>query len=359
MIFPESRDFPGFYSRKVRKIRILLAPAHYIRYNPTQMVVIRGAAHDAEHEKKVKQVKHVLSDVMLGGATAQSQEFHAYGTRPQTVIRGIYDRPTSVISLGKVKRSVPVDPMLSFSKSNPASDDAESHSMGSPFTSSASASAPQAPAASSAPLPPPIDPSLYEDDVAVYRARAERQVDQELSLYRQQMMATINKEKQDVLARAYQEGVAKAQREAEAEYQRDAQELFTAINTIQDQRYVIVEREQQDLIDLSLKIAGAVIERELEYAPDIIFNIVKKALEKVTDTDKVIIKVHPDSVGIVREHQNDLLAMMPDIRQLQIQGDERIHRGGCVIETKLGFVDASVNTKLETIRQALLGATGG
>jgi flagellar biosynthesis/type III secretory pathway protein FliH len=38
-------------------------------------------------------------------------------------------------------------------------------------------------------------------------------------------------------------------------------------------------------------------------------------------------------------------------------GDERVTRGGCIIETELGIVDARLSTQLDAIEHALRGDT--
>ena len=44
---------------------------------------------------------------------------------------------------------------------------------------------------------------------------------------------------------------------------------------------------------------------------------------------------------------------MPDIRTLEVHEDPRVEQGGCIIETRLGFIDSSISTKLASIEAAL------
>jgi flagellar biosynthesis/type III secretory pathway protein FliH len=42
------------------------------------------------------------------------------------------------------------------------------------------------------------------------------------------------------------------------------------------------------------------------------------------------------------------------MKYLEIQEDPKVEFGGCIIETKMGYVDASLTVKLETLSKAIL-----
>ena len=79
-------------------------------------------------------------------------------------------------------------------------------------------------------------------------------------------------------------------------------------------------------------------------------------MHKITDKDKVIIKTSPEELQIAQNQFSTIQNLIPDIKVLEIEEDDRIQPGGCIIETKLGFVDSSISTKLDTIKKALLDA---
>jgi hypothetical protein len=54
-------------------------------------------------------------------------------------------------------------------------------------------------------------------------------------------------------------------------------------------------------------------------------------------------------------NEKELIIDLVEAKNLSIVPDKHCAEGGCVIETKLGFIDAKVVTKLEMIQTALLG----
>ena len=72
------------------------------------------------------------------------------------------------------------------------------------------------------------------------------------------------------------------------------------------------------------------------------------ALRTLISRDGVTVLVHPDDVALLRE-------AMPD---LDVHEERRVTRGGAIVRTSLGEVDAQLETKLDRARAALLEELG-
>ena len=58
----------------------------------------------------------------------------------------------------------------------------------------------------------------------------------------------------------------------------------------------------------------------------------------------------------MRDAAGDLSEALGGIRRLEIVPERRIERGGCLVQTAEGQIDASVVTQLERAREALTAA---
>ena len=94
-------------------------------------------------------------------------------------------------------------------------------------------------------------------------------------------------------------------------------------------------------------------EHRVGLPPTAVREYVDQAIRRITDKDKVIIKTCPEDADFVRQHREEILEKMPDIRTLEVHEDPRVEQGGCIIETRLGFIDSSISTKLASIEAAL------
>lgn len=135
-----------------------------------------------------------------------------------------------------------------------------------------------------------------------------------------------------------------------AENIKEAQQV---IEQAKQQRNAIIKAAVPEILKLSLKVSAQVIKTELISNQDIVMTILRDAIEKISDNEQVVIKVSQHDLQHVRNNR-DLIIDLVEAKNLSIVADKHVNDGGCVIETKLGYIDAKVSTKLEMIENALL-----
>jgi flagellar assembly protein FliH len=131
--------------------------------------------------------------------------------------------------------------------------------------------------------------------------------------------------------------------------------LLEAKNTFEQalrERERLGKEAEPDLAQLAVKIAQRIIGSEISLNPNVVVNMIKANLERVKDRENVILKVHQEDVDTVKKNKEIFLKFIPEVRSVEIQTDPRIDRGGCIIETNLGTVDARIATQLEAISLA-------
>jgi flagellar biosynthesis/type III secretory pathway protein FliH len=69
----------------------------------------------------------------------------------------------------------------------------------------------------------------------------------------------------------------------------------------------------------------------------------------------VRLRCHPDDLELLERGRPRLLERCRSAGALQLEADERIARGGCVVESELGSVDARLAVQLDAIERALRG----
>ena len=74
------------------------------------------------------------------------------------------------------------------------------------------------------------------------------------------------------------------------------------------------------------------------------------------ELDGLLLEVSPDDLGIVQEGIGALAPGLGDLGRVEVVGDRRIPRGGCVLRTSEGEVDATHAAQLERARELLVDA---
>ena len=63
--------------------------------------------------------------------------------------------------------------------------------------------------------------------------------------------------------------------------------------------------------------------------------------------------VHPEDLELVRDAMDDMRATLGGIEHCEVQAERRVSRGGAVVRTPDGDVDARVETKLQRAREVV------
>ena len=104
------------------------------------------------------------------------------------------------------------------------------------------------------------------------------------------------------------------------------------------------------VLELALDVARQVITTELEVHPERILSVVKLALNQMAETAREArLLLNPEDAALIRPYLEQIL----DKDRLRLVEDARIVRGGCLIETNQGDLDATVQARWRQVVQVL------
>jgi flagellar biosynthesis/type III secretory pathway protein FliH len=109
---------------------------------------------------------------------------------------------------------------------------------------------------------------------------------------------------------------------------------------------------EENIIRLVMMIAEKVIGKIVQEQGEAIKSVVKQALESALG-DRILVKLNPADYKTVTEAESEFTAMLDRTKRLTFKEEEVIARGGCVVETEVGTIDARLETQLKAIRKAL------
>jgi len=155
-------------------------------------------------------------------------------------------------------------------------------------------------------------------------------------------------------AEGHAEGRAQGHRDGLAETATAASAMGEALRELQQLRVETAEAVERDAVELALALAAKVLAGELEAQPERVLDVVRGALRRVADRRQVVVLVDPDDLDVVSAAVGELRAQVGGIELCDVQADRRIGRGGAIVRTAEGEIDATVKTQLERARELLL-----
>lgn len=170
------------------------------------------------------------------------------------------------------------------------------------------------------------------------------QIVEEAESYRQEMVEAAT---QDGFNAGYQEG----REEAIKENAELLLETTQALNRLYAAFPHAVRQNEEKLIKLAMEIASAVLQEELSQRPELAARTLESAIKRVSDLERVTIKVNPLDLDIVLPKQEYFRSLLPDVQDFAITGHYAISRGGCMIETNSGTIDAQIASQLAVLEE--------
>ena len=110
-----------------------------------------------------------------------------------------------------------------------------------------------------------------------------------------------------------------------------------------------VREAEAEIIRVVIDIARKVLGEQVKTDRDAVLGLVRKALEKCTYTNSVTLKVSPDDYDMVVSSKKRILAEIEGITQLDIEAEETLPKGSCLLETNAGFIDAGIEVQMTRI----------
>ena len=80
---------------------------------------------------------------------------------------------------------------------------------------------------------------------------------------------------------------------------------------------------------------------------------VREALALVEQNTEVTIFLHPEDLALLKEGGSELFSPAPHARKLRFIINPQVSRGGCLVETSHGLIDAQRETRIELLRRAI------
>ena len=148
-------------------------------------------------------------------------------------------------------------------------------------------------------------------------------------------------------------GYAEGKQKGETELDPVIATFREVAQSIREQRRALLEASEPEIVRLAMAIAERIVHTEIATNPSVVLGNVRSALTRITSREVVTLRVNPADHDIIRAHR-DAIHAASDVEHLRIVEDQRVDRGGVMVETEAGTIDAKVATQLMEARRAIL-----
>lgn len=125
-----------------------------------------------------------------------------------------------------------------------------------------------------------------------------------------------------------------------------------ALVVLEDKRERFYAEAEPEIIKLSVAVAEKVIGTVASERPDVVKDVVRQALERSIG-DRIVVRLNPQDYATVMSENYEFKDVIDRTKRIIFKEDEAIVKGGCIVETEVGTIDAQLETQMEAIKKAL------
>jgi len=153
---------------------------------------------------------------------------------------------------------------------------------------------------------------------------------------------------------SYDQGFAEGVSKGRALQKEEAGRAIAAVNDLMNQlsglRQEIIEKAEQQILQLAFAIAGKVIHQEVRQNGTVAASVLREAVKSVTDRDGMKVRLNPQDFRYIMEIKDEILREMDGVKNIVFEEDPGIKAGGVVVETLFGEVDARLEQQFQEIK---------
>lgn len=150
------------------------------------------------------------------------------------------------------------------------------------------------------------------------------------------------------------EGYEQGRAEAASEVAGALEALRAMAHGLEEQRAAIEEAAVREATGFAVEVAARLVRADVAANTDRVADVLRGAIRRASDRSALVARVSPADLAACREAAPAILQDMGGISRFEVVDDPRIMPGSCVLETSAGDVDATFESQLARVLEALV-----
>ena len=130
--------------------------------------------------------------------------------------------------------------------------------------------------------------------------------------------------------------------------------MHSILDNVMKRREEILSETEYQIVELVVLMARKVVKIISENQKTVIMNNVLQALKKVKGRGDVTIRVNLADAKLTTEHIQDFIDRVEAVKGITVVEDTTVEKGGCIVETDFGAIDARISSQLTELEQKIM-----
>ena len=155
---------------------------------------------------------------------------------------------------------------------------------------------------------------------------------------------------------AHRRGLAEGRRAGEEQVRQLRAEFEQAqrgvLESLRQALPKLIHDGEAALVSLALETARRLV-AGLPISAEMIEAAVREAITQAEDSSEFHVHLHPEDLALLQGQTSPLLTPAPGGDTIHFHASSEVARGGCLVYTRFGIIDAQRETKMQQIREAI------
>ena len=199
------------------------------------------------------------------------------------------------------------------------------------------------------------------DQAAVIKADAENEANaiiEKAKAQAAQIVSEAQAQHDKIVSEARNEGFEQGSQEGyqkgSAEVERLIERMHKILEAVMQRREEILQDTESQIVELVILMARKVIKILSENQKNVIMANTVAALRKVKTRGEVTLRVNIEDVKLTTAHADEFIQHVENVQGITVQEDSSVEKGGCIVETDFGAIDARISSQLTELENKIL-----
>lgn len=152
----------------------------------------------------------------------------------------------------------------------------------------------------------------------------------------------------------FDQGHAEGYEKGAAEAERLVDRMHKMIEAVMQRREEILKETESQIVELVILMARKVIKILSDSQKNVVMANTLAALKKVKARGNVTLRVNMEDVKLTTEHVSEFIQHVENVQGITVLEDSSVEKGGCIVETDFGSIDARISSQLTELENKIL-----
>ena len=165
--------------------------------------------------------------------------------------------------------------------------------------------------------------------------------------------------KEEAHNEGYNQGLEKAKNECELRLQSELQLLGQTLSQVPDLKIRTVKEAESTLTKILALAIEKIVRIKTAKDNEVIVRLLDELLPQVAETEELVIQVSKDDLERVTGYKDTISALCPKVSEIKIIASDEIDKGGCILNTSIGNIDAKLDVQIQRILEKIYAVGTG